>query len=194
MLLLTCQRAITHPCAGGTVVSRSGCFYHVFESFLKSSSCIAVATEGLMLFEVFQILTGLNLGSVEHDQVTLKWTEVQQLSSFWINSCWRGRFSWISFKPHKFAHGWEARREFVFQRPWCVVFPDASCGISFLLPFQCSRFCPWQQLGSSVSGQEKQAWSPSECSIQRGGKERRCRSDSLFCPHWPKYKDGQARR
>lgn len=134
-----------------------------------------------MLFEVFWILSGLNLGSVEHDQVTFKWTKVHRLSSFWISSCWPGCLSWISFKPHKFVHGWEARRESVFQRPWCVLsFPNVSCGIGFLLPFRCSRFCPWRQLGSSVSGQGKQAWSPSVHSIQKGGKERRRRSGSLF--------------
>lgn len=183
---LTCQRAVTHPCAGITVLSWSVCFYHVFKSFLKSSSYIAVPTEGLMLFEVLQILTRLNLGSVGHGQVTLRWTKLQGLSSFWISSHWHGCFSWISFKPHKFAHGWEARRESVFQRPWCVLsFPNASCGISFLLPFQCSWFlsltdnlvAAWQAKGSRL---EAQVWVPS-----RG---------EPVSPHWPKYKDGQTRR
>jgi len=52
-----------------------------------------VATEGLVLFDVLQILTELNLGGVEHGQVTLQWTTVQRLSSFWISSHWSGRFS-----------------------------------------------------------------------------------------------------
>lgn len=60
------------------------------------------------------MLTELNLGSVEHNQVTLVKEKLQWVSSFWTRSCWPGFFSWISFKLHKFSHGWE---------PW-VSFPE----------------------------------------------------------------------
>lgn len=124
-------------------------------------------SKGLMLLEAFQMLTGLNLGSTERDQVTLKWTKVQQLSSFWTSSRWRACFSWILVKPHKCARSWKARKESVFQRPWCVLpFPHVSCGIKFFLPFQCSWFCPWWQLGRACQS-KRSSFETQTCTLSR---------------------------
>lgn len=174
MPFLTSQRAVTHPCAGVTGLSWSVCVYQALKSFLKSSSSIAVPSKGLMLLEAFQMLTRLNLGSTERDRVTLKWTKVQQFSSFWTSTRWPACFSWILFKPHKCAHSWKARKESVFQSPWCVLpFPHVSCGIGFFLPFQCAWFCPWWQLGreceSKRSRLETQTCTLSRTEGRRGG-------------------------
>lgn len=52
-----------------------------------------VPKEGLILFKAVQMLTELNLGSIEHNQVTLVKKKLQWVSSFWIRSCWPGFFS-----------------------------------------------------------------------------------------------------
>lgn len=57
-----------------------------------------VPKEGLILFKAVQMLTELNLGSIEHSQVTLVKKKLQWMSSFWIRSCWPGFFSWIEIQ------------------------------------------------------------------------------------------------